>query len=94
MDIAGLILGSYLEEKVSLNWLMFSYFELGEKFKCIEHIGKVQIFFLKSSPSQKALGWVIKKKKMSSFKNNENIHKKECGSYYVVSANKASSVTL
>ena len=28
------------------------------------------------------------------FKSNENIHKKEDGSYYVVSANKASSVTL
>ena len=27
-------------------------------------------------------------------KNNENIHKKEDGSYYVVSADKASSVTL
>ena len=27
-------------------------------------------------------------------KSNENIHKKEEGSYYVVSANKASSVTL
>ena len=26
--------------------------------------------------------------------SNENIHKKEGGSYYVVSANKASSVTL
>ena len=35
-----------------------------------------------------------KKKKMSSFKSNENIHKKEDGSYHVVSANKASSVTL
>ena len=35
-----------------------------------------------------------KDKKMSSFKSNENIHKKEDGSYYVVSANKASSVTL
>ena len=33
-------------------------------------------------------------KKMSSFKNNENIHEKVNGSYYVVSANKASSVTL
>ena len=33
-------------------------------------------------------------KKMSSFKSNENIQKKEDGSYYVVSANKASSVTL
>ena len=32
--------------------------------------------------------------KMSSFESNENIHKKEYGSYYVVSANKASSVTL
>ena len=34
------------------------------------------------------------KSKMRSFKSNENIHKKEGGSYYVVSANKASSVTL
>ena len=31
---------------------------------------------------------------MSSFKSNENIHKKEDGSYYVVLANKVSSVTL
>ena len=31
---------------------------------------------------------------MRSFKSNENIHKKEGGSYYVVSVNKASSVTL
>ena len=31
---------------------------------------------------------------MRSFKSNESIHKKEGGSYYVVSANKASSVTL
>ena len=31
---------------------------------------------------------------MSSFKSNENIHKKEDGPYYVVSANTASSVTL
>ena len=34
-----------------------------------------------------------KNHKMSSFKSNENIHKKGDGSYYVVSANKASSVT-
>ena len=32
--------------------------------------------------------------KMSFFKSNGNIHKKEDGSFYVVSANKASSVTL
>ena len=32
--------------------------------------------------------------KMSSYKSNENIHKKEDGSHYVVSANKALSVTL
>ena len=32
--------------------------------------------------------------KKNSFKSNENIHKKEDGSYYVVSANKASSFTL
>ena len=31
---------------------------------------------------------------MSSLKSIEKIHKKENGSYYVVSANKASSVTL
>ena len=34
------------------------------------------------------------KSEMRSFKINENIHKKVGGSYYVVSANKASSVTL
>ena len=37
---------------------------------------------------------INKIQKLSSFKSNENIHKKEDGSYYVVSANKASSVTL
>ena len=34
------------------------------------------------------------KSEMRSFKSNENIHKKEDGPYYVVSANKASSVAL
>ena len=34
------------------------------------------------------------KPEMRSFKSSENIHKKEGGSYYVVSAYKASSVTL
>ena len=34
------------------------------------------------------------KSEMRSSKSNENIHKKEGGSYYVVSANKASSMTL
>ena len=38
--------------------------------------------------------YLNKNKKKSSFKSNENIHKKKDGSYYVVSANKASSVTL
>ena len=37
---------------------------------------------------------INKNKKMSSFKSNEHIHKKEDGSYYVVLVNKASSVTL
>ena len=32
------------------------------------------------------------KSKVSSFKSNQNIHKKENASYYVVSANKALSV--
>ena len=37
--------------------------------------------------------WIVSniKSEMRSFKSNENIHKKEGGSYYVVSANKASS---
>ena len=34
-----------------------------------------------------------KNHKMSSFKSNEIIHTKEDGSYYVVSANKSSSMT-
>ena len=37
---------------------------------------------------------INKIKKLSSFKSNENIHKREDGSYYLLSANKASSVTL
>ena len=44
---------------------------------------------------EKAHSWdKNQKSEMRSFKSNENIHKKEGGSYYVVSANKASSVTL
>ena len=31
---------------------------------------------------------------MSSFKSNENIHKKEDGSYYVVPANKANDPVM
>ena len=44
--------------------------------------------------AQHQLQWRQIKAHMSSFKSNENIHKKEDGSYYVVSANKVSSVTL
>ena len=45
--------------------------------------------------AQHQLQWSeIKFKKLSSFKSNKNIHKREDGSYYVVSAYKASSVTL
>ena len=44
--------------------------------------------------AQHQLQWRQIKFKMSSFKSNENIHKKEDGPYYVVSANKASSMTL
>ena len=36
----------------------------------------------------------IKKIKKNEFKSNEHIHKKEDGSYYVLSANEASLVTL
>ena len=43
--------------------------------------------------SNRGTGLLIKIRN-ESFKSNENIHKKEGGSYYVVSANKASSVTM
>ena len=33
----------FLGEKVSLNWLTSLGFELREKFKCIEYIGKCNI---------------------------------------------------
>ena len=48
----------------------------------------------KSSRYQNYDQYLNIKSEMRSFKSNENIHKKEGGSYYVVSANKASSVTL
>ena len=44
--------------------------------------------------AQHQLQWIQIKSEMRSFKSNANIHKKECGSYYVVSTNKTSSVTL
>ena len=48
--------------------------------------------FYDSHTLQQQLQWrQIKMEKMNSFKNNENIHKKEDGSYYAVSANEASS---
>ena len=56
-------------EKVSLSWLTSPYFELREKFKFIEHIGKSKICTktspwnpekcCKTSPSLKALGWPL-----------------------------------
>ena len=46
------------------------------------------------STKSATLRFESRKSEMVSFKSNENIHKKEGGSYYVVSANKASSVTL
>ena len=44
--------------------------------------------------AQHQLQWRQIRIKTIPFKSNENIHKKDDGSYYVVSANKASSVTL
>ena len=38
--LPGLSIRGDLGEKVSLSWLTSPYFELREKFKCIEHIGK------------------------------------------------------
>ena len=50
--------------------------------------------FYSRHTAQHQLQWMPIKSAMGAFKSNENIHKKENGSYYVVSANKASSVTL
>ena len=52
-----------------------------------------QILFF-ASDNNTSCSEVKLKSEMRSFKSNENIHKKEGESYYVVSANKASSVTL
>ena len=58
---------------------------------CLEYESKpiIYFWFLRIA----ALKEANIKSEMRSFKSNENIHKKEGGSYYVVSANKASSVT-
>ena len=61
-------------------------------FKCILPILKV--FYYLHGQQFPDLEKSNIKSEMRSFKSNENIHKKEGGSYYVVSANKASSVTL
>ena len=49
MTYTGVILEGDLGEKVSLNWLTSPYFELREKWKCIEYIGKSKIW-TKTSP--------------------------------------------
>ena len=68
---------------------------------CINYVGYVKSKFIFSGClvvyAQSVGVYVVsvnKIQKLSSFKSNENIHKREDGSYYVVSANKASSVTL
>ena len=55
---------------------------------------KKKAYGAKHMPNQKTISNSNIKSEMRSFKSNENIHKKEGGSYYVVSANKASSVIL
>ena len=59
-------------------------------------MAEIMTFSVQSQPIQNNLkGDPLNiKSEMRSFKSNENIHMKEGGSYYVVSANKASSVTL
>ena len=51
------------------------------------------ISYLSYFPTNKSIKviYINIKSEMRSFKSIENIHKKEGGSYYVVSANKASS---
>ena len=56
--------------------------------------GNRELFLINTSHDSKSEGYSNIKSELRSFKSNENIHKKEGGSYYVVSANKASSVTL
>ena len=59
------------------------------------HIRTTEAYlYYKLTNEAKGSGELKIEKKMSYFKSNESIHKKEDGSYYVVSANKASSVIL
>ena len=58
------ITGCDLVEKLSLSWLTSPFFELREKFKCIEHTRKCKIWTTtwkcrKTSPCLKALGWIL-----------------------------------
>ena len=48
-NTTGLSLEGDLGEKVSLNWFTSPYYELREKFQCIEHIGESKIW-TKTSP--------------------------------------------
>ena len=50
--------------------------------------------FYSRHTAQHQLQWSQIKIRMRSFKSNENIRTKEGGSYYVVSANKATSVYM
>ena len=56
--------------------------------------GKPSLGFVTMYDSNRPAQLQIKIRNENPFKSKENIHKKEGGSYYVVSANKASSVTL
>ena len=70
--------------------------DLVEVFKImndIDDVDKEKFFTVSTYTTTRGHSLNIKSE-IRSFKSNENIHKKESGSYYVVSANKASSVTL
>ena len=77
---------------------IFIYPKVNKKIHFVESIKKMGVGVgIKKKNGGRGGGFVCKVKKKSevrSFKSNENIHEKEGGSYYVVSANKASSVTL
>ena len=73
-------------------WYLLTYTRAISSPRLLEIGTHLQILSFLLPKVQKTL--LLIKIRNRSFKSNENIHKKESGSYYVVSANKASSVTL
>ena len=94
--IVNNVAAATLESKTKNEWKRHWQKRNGNSFNRL-YLGVSDSFKDGSSKLNNHSAMAVGKKKKSevrSFKSNENIHKKEDGSYYVVSANKASSVSL